>query len=384
MSQEKRAFLCVADITGYTGYLNESELEHAKGTLTHLLGLLVDHAGPPMQISKLEGDAVFSYAFEQAFTDGRTFLDLIEGTYVAFRRAIDLMVLNNTCGCNACANVSSLDLKFVIHFGSFLFQRIGGHDELFGPDINLVHRLLKNTVTDRTGLRAYCLYTGPAWERLGLQDVTSLVDHEEDVPDFGRLKTYVQDLGEVYRQSPRPGITLDDSQLLLTQQADVPMSPAVLWDYLSSPAFRNLLIGAEKVEITDRVGGRLGVGSVYQCYHGDRVTPQTILEWEPFTKVVTEDSFPKPMAGSGLVVTILEETPLGTRLTRQWGGFKGPRWTETLFRMGAVFIRKMAARSLDSFVAAITEDYLKRSEVEAVGVGPGQTGRSGERPDLGF
>jgi hypothetical protein len=364
MPQAQRAFLCVADISGYTGYLNDSELEHAQGTLTDLLEILIDHAGPPMRISKLEGDAVFSYAFEDAFTDGRTFLDLVEGTYLAFRGAIDSMVLNNTCQCNACANVSSLDLKFVIHFGSFLVQRIGSYDELLGADVNLVHRLLKNAVTDRLGLRAYCLYTRPAWERLGLEGVTTLVEHTEDVPDFGLVKTYVQDLGEAYRQSRKPGIALDDSQLVLTQEADVPLSPAVVWDYLSSPVFRNILIGVEKVEITGRVGGRVGVGSVYQCYHGNRVTPQTILEWEPFTKVVTEDMLPKPMKGSGLVVTRLEETPSGTHLTRQWGGFRGPRWSETLFRIGMVFIKKMATKSLADFVEAITTDHLQRSEPE--------------------
>lgn len=365
MPQEQHAFLCIADITGYTGYLNDSELEHAQGTLTDLLELLVDRAGPPMRISKLEGDAVFSYAFEDAFTDGRTFLDLVEGTYVAFRRAIDSMVLNNTCQCNACANVSSLDLKFVIHFGSFLVQRIGSYDELLGPDVNLVHRLLKNTVTDRLGLRAYCLYTSTARDRLDLQEVTMLVPHDEDVPDFGLVTTYVQDLGDAYHRSDEPGITLDDSQLLLTQEADVPISPAVVWDYLSSPVFRNILIGAEKVEITDRVGGRVGVGTVYQCYHGNRVTPQTILEWKPFTKVVTEDMLPKPMKGSGLVVTHLEETPSGTHLTRQWGELKGPRWSRALFRIGMVFIKKMATQNLADFIEAITTDRLQRSEPEA-------------------
>jgi hypothetical protein len=268
MSREQQAFLCVADITGYTGYLNESELEHAQGTLTDLLELLVDRAGPPMRVSKLEGDAVFSYAFEDSFIDGRTFLDLVEGTYVAFRRAIDPMVLNNTGRCNACANVSSLDLKFVIHFGSFIVQRTGSYDELLGPDVNLVHRILKNTVTDRLGLRAYCMYTRPAWERLGLDEVTTLVEHDEDVSDFGLMRTFIQDLGEVYNQVGSPEITLDDSQLLLTQEADIPQSPAVVWDYLSSPAFRNILIGAERVEIDKRVVGRVGVGSVYQCYHG--------------------------------------------------------------------------------------------------------------------
>lgn len=364
MSREQQAFLCVADITGYTGYLNDSELEHAQGTLTDLLELLVDRAGPPMRISKLEGDAVFSYAFEDAFTDGRTFLDLVEGTYVAFRRAIDSMVLNNTCQCNACANVSSLDLKFVIHFGSFMVQRIGRYDELLGPDVNLVHRLLKNTVTDQLGLRAYCLYTRASWERLGLQEVTSLLEHHEDVSDFGPVTTYVQDLGEMYSRTDEPEITLDDARLLLTQEADVAMSPAVVWDYLSSPVFRNILIGAEKVEITDRVGGRVGVGSAYECYHGDRVTLQKVLQWEPFTKVVTEDVFPKPMKGSGIVVTELEETPSGTHLTRQWGDLRGPLWSRALFRFGKVFIERMASRTLADFVEAITNDHLQHLEPE--------------------
>ena len=36
---------------------------------------------------------------------GQTFVELIEDTYVAFRRAIDLMVVNTTCECNACRNI---------------------------------------------------------------------------------------------------------------------------------------------------------------------------------------------------------------------------------------------------------------------------------------
>jgi hypothetical protein len=362
MPQEQRAFLCVADITGYTGYLNESELEHAQGTLTDLLELLVDHAGPPMRVSKLEGDAVFSYAFENAFTDGRTFLDLVEDTYVAFRRAIDSMVLNNTCQCNACANVSSLDLKFVIHFGSFLVQRIGTYDELLGPDVNLVHRLLKNKVTERLGLHAYCLYTHPASERLGLHEVTSLADHDEDVPDFGVVETLVQDLGDVYDRSDEPRITLDPSDVWFSLEAEVPMSPPVVWDYLSSPVFRNILLGAEKVEITDRVGGRVGVGSVYQCYHGNRLTPQTILEWEPFTRIVTEDGTIDSRLGTTLVVYDLEETPSGTRLTTELGASRGrPGWVRVMLKAATFIIKRRLGNALDEFVEAITTDHRQRA-----------------------
>lgn len=360
MAHEQQAFLCIADITGYTGYLNDSELEHAQGTLTDLLELLVDHAGPPMRISKLEGDAVFSYAFENAFTEGRMFLDLVEETYVAFRRAIDSMVLNNTCQCNACANVSSLDLKCVVHFGSFLVQRIGTYDELLGPDVNLVHRLLKNTVTDRLGLRAYCLYTGPARHRLGLEDVTTLVAHSEEVPDFGLVETFIQDLGDAYRPAEQPGITVDDSELWFSLEADLPMGPAVVWDYLSSPVFRNILIGSSRQEVKDLVGGRIGVGSSYVCYHGNRVTPQRILEWEPFTKIVTEDGMPKPMKGTTLVVYELEETPSGTHLSARLGAFTGPRWVRAIRKVAMNPIKRKQTQALDDFVEAATKDHLQR------------------------
>ena len=179
-----RGFILIADITGYTVYLNESELEHARGTLTDLLELLVEHTRPPMVISRLEGDAVLSYAFEDGFVSGQTFLERVEDTYVAFRKAIELMILNNTCKCNACANVSTLDLKFFVHFGRFALQRIDTYDELLGTDVNLIHRLLKNSVTADTGIRAYVLCTAAAVKVLGIDPGTGpVLPSEQSIND---------------------------------------------------------------------------------------------------------------------------------------------------------------------------------------------------------
>ncbi len=58
------------DITGYTAYLSESELEHAEDSLRSLLELLIEHAKLPQVISRLEGDAVISYASEGSFLQG--------------------------------------------------------------------------------------------------------------------------------------------------------------------------------------------------------------------------------------------------------------------------------------------------------------------------
>jgi len=362
MSSEQQAFLCVADITGYTGYLNASELEHARGTLTDLLEVLVDHAGPPLRISKLEGDAVFSYAFENAFTDGRTFLDLIESTYVAFSRAIDSMVLNNTCQCNACANVSSLDLKFVIHFGSFVVQKVGTYDELLGPAVNLVHRLLKNTVAERLDISAYCLYTESAWQRLGLEGVTDLVPHDEDVADFGVISTYVQDLADAYLSGDEEEIILDPSDVWFSLEADLPMAPAVVWDYMASPVYRNILNASTRQEVKDLVGGRVGVGSAYQCYHGDRLTPQRIVEWKPFSKIVTKDGFSDSWMGITTVVYTLEEIPTGTHLSSDLGGLENrPLWVRAILRIVAPIFRRKQTQALVDFVDTVTKDFEDRN-----------------------
>ena len=124
MSKTHEGYLLIAHITGYTRYLSESELEHAQDTLTALLELLVENTGPPLVISRLAGDAVISYGLRENFFHGQTLIEKIEDTYVAFRKTIERLVLNNTCKCNACANISNLDLKFFIHYGTFGIQRI--------------------------------------------------------------------------------------------------------------------------------------------------------------------------------------------------------------------------------------------------------------------
>ena len=108
----KQGFLVVADITGYTAYLSDSELEHAKDVLKVLLDLLIDHTRAPLAVSGLEGDAVLSYSIDSDRFEAQAFVEIIEQTYVSFKRAIELMVMNTSCECNACANIGNLDLKF--------------------------------------------------------------------------------------------------------------------------------------------------------------------------------------------------------------------------------------------------------------------------------
>ena len=52
----------IADISGYTGYLADVELDHAQDILADLIGAVVTALRPNFRLAKLEGDAAFTFA----------------------------------------------------------------------------------------------------------------------------------------------------------------------------------------------------------------------------------------------------------------------------------------------------------------------------------
>jgi hypothetical protein len=253
----RSGLLLIADISGYTVFLRESELEHAQGTLTALLELLVGGTRPPLTISRLEGDAVFSYAFEDFSLRGQTLVEMIEGLYVAFRRAIDSMVLNTRCPCNACANIGNLDLKFFLHHGEFLTQEVGRHRELVGNDVNLIHRLTKNSVTKTTGTAAYVLYTEAAVEGCGLTPLAAAWRaHSETYEDVGTVDCRIQDLHPVWEEAAtQTAGSLAPDEVVLDVSIDIAAPREVVWDRLSDPVYRNVLFGTSEPRSKGRLAG---------------------------------------------------------------------------------------------------------------------------------
>lgn len=359
--------LLIVDISGYTIYLTQSELQHAQEVLQSLLELLVEHTRPPLVLSRLEGDAVISYALEETAVQGQTFVELIENTYVDFRRAIELMVLNNTCQCNACANVSGLDLKFLLHHGAFGIQRLGGHDELVGSDVIVIHRLLKNRVVEATGVRAYALYTDAAIAFLGLDDYRQkLIAHEEHVEQLGSVQVWVQDMHPVWEtRRTAARMTIAPDEMLLQVEADIEMPPHLVWDYLLHPQFRATLLGSDREhDVLNRQHGRIAQGTVFHCYHGEKVTRQAILEWHPFELMTTEDFPPLPIPNTSVVNEFrLIPTAHGTRLVQTMGKGGGPLPGRLLTKLVVPTMKKAAQRDIDAFGKQIEIDLAVKVEV---------------------
>jgi uncharacterized protein YndB with AHSA1/START domain len=319
-----QGFLVVADITGYSAYLSHSELEHAQDVLKTLLGLMIDHTKPPLVLSGLEGDAVLSYTIDSDRFEGQAFVEMIEQTYVAFKRAIDLMVMNTTCECNACANINTLDLKFFVHHGEFVVQELGGRDEIVGSDVNLIHRLMKNRIPEETGFRAYTLYTDDAIDHLGLDGFRDeLTSYEDEFADVGQVRGWLVDMMPIWeKQRAQSGLNVDGEKGMRFVE-EYPLPPEVVWGYLTNPEYRAIYSNAKRQVTHQRRNGRVGPGTVYECFHGgNSVSTNTVLEWQPFTRIVTDNS---PTRRLRFMTTFdLEPTDKGTRVTMTYFPLRGP------------------------------------------------------------
>lgn len=353
----QQGFLIISDITGYSKYVHESELEHARDSLSALLNLLIHHTQSPLVLSKLEGDAVFSYAPVGGFLQGQSLLDMIESTYASFRKALELMVLNTTCACRACRNLPNLDLKFFVHFGSFMTQKLGGFTELVGNDVNLVHRLAKNHIKEQTGCKAYAAFTQSVMDALKLVDFqNSLTPHREVFADVGEVQMYVHDMHQVWgRLKDRVRIEVRPEDAMVVLKAEFPVPPSILWEYLTKPEYRLILLGASKLELRNQTQGRTGVDTVFYCYHGNMETPQLILDWRPFEQFTTDDA--NSWGVTTRITCKLEPTQDGTRLINLMGKPRGRGPRLMLFRLLAKFVfARQVSRSAETLRQRILQD----------------------------
>ena len=152
----RHAVLLIADIGGYTRYMNwnRTHLAHAQLTVAGLLEAVID-AGKGLKLAKLEGDAAFFWA-----PDGNAKVlvcDRLSRMREAFLAQRERFKADIACECASCEQLENLSLKFVVHQGEVAEQRVKRHVELAGFDVILVHRMLKNSVP----VLEYVLMTDP-------------------------------------------------------------------------------------------------------------------------------------------------------------------------------------------------------------------------------
>jgi len=192
MTEPRRGFLVLADITGFTAFVTATELEHGPPIIAELLEEVMRRISPPLDIHGIEGDAVFALGRDGTILPPAKLLDVLGAGFAGFREKRRKIAADDSCSCNACRNVARLRLKAVGHYGSYLEHTVGGRAQTAGPDVILVHRLLKNGVPQKAD---YALLTRPALQYMDVDPSRlGLVPHTERYEHFGDVECFVRDL----------------------------------------------------------------------------------------------------------------------------------------------------------------------------------------------
>ncbi len=236
-----------------------------------------------MQFWKMDGDAVLAYSMQQEFPSGETFLTICENLYNSFATRRLNIIANTTCPCQACANVSSLDLKIMAHYGEFEEMEIGPVKDISGSDVILVHRMSKSNVSESTGVKSYALFSNSAVAKMGIE--AAMLPYSQPFEHFGEVSMQVYDLAEAWKKfrESRERHFLEEEDGMWTYRRHLEMPIAVAWEALTAPELKQRWMVDMKSVTVNNPEGRIGTGSDYHCAHEAADFRYWVTDWEPFS-----------------------------------------------------------------------------------------------------
>lgn len=194
--QTQPALLFMPDISGFTQFVSETEVMHSQHIVQELLEILIDSNHLNLQVSEIEGDAIFFYRPGDK-PDMKSLLQQVEKMFTRFHAHLKLYEHQRICPCGACKNAVDLSLKIIVHFGDVTGISIKEHKKLFGKDVILLHRLLKNSLNRRE----YVLFTEGLVNELEHHHLPNwyMPQQASEQYDVGEVRFYFSDLSDLHK-----------------------------------------------------------------------------------------------------------------------------------------------------------------------------------------
>ena len=254
--------LVMADISGYTKFVAGTEADHSREILAELMDGIAKSFGGKLSIDQVEGDAL-------ACTTERTDVEVVDWLRETFRlfhgRLRDIRTAT-TCPCRACATVQDLGLKFIVHRGEFSRYEVAGRVQLHGNDVNVVHRLLKNTVPLREYLLATALASAP-WPG-SVRGALISAPQRYDVGEIDAAYLDLRPVRDAVWSAERPKV--DPASAKVRGSARYPGTPEQVFRFFTDPSLRQIWMGVPRVDFVAGARGSL-VGAEYHCVHGENM-----------------------------------------------------------------------------------------------------------------
>lgn len=294
--------LFMPDISGFTQFVSATEINHSQHIIAELLETLIDNNTLGLSISEIEGDAIFFYKTDK-LPSAEEIAEQCRKMFIAFRHQLSKYDLLRICDCGACSTANMLTLKFVAHVGNVSIMNVSNRQKLFGTDVILIHRLLKNEIPEHE----YMLFT----DQIPVATISNtaadrnwmrFIEKTESY-DVGMVKYAYSHLASLYDQVPEPEIPKMKTFRVpnpVRYSIDVNAPFQFVYSILTELKLRaEALPGVEGIKVHDEPHNQINkLGTVHECIRNPPSGPALTSGTEKSdTKLMfTETSLVKPMS----------------------------------------------------------------------------------------
>ena len=197
------SLILIPDISGFTTFVNETEVKHSKHIIAELLELIIESDQLGLTVSEVEGDAILFYK-EGGLPELRELVSQAKKTFTNFHVHLKNYETRRICPCGACCNAHTLTIKFIAMRASLDFIKVKQFQKPYGSDVILAHRLLKNEVDSDEYLLIESGYWGPDEEVGDPGEGLEFREGMTSYPSFGDVAYKYLSLAPWYDLLPEP------------------------------------------------------------------------------------------------------------------------------------------------------------------------------------
>ena len=146
-TEDGPALICIPDITGFTRFMAETDLEFSRKIIPPLLRCLVTSNTLSLSVGEIEGDAILFYRFG-ALPSMKEIVGQCKKFYADFVIQLESLKKEFPEDFAKYISTNKLSLKIIVHAAEMTSTHIEGLIKLIGEDVVAVHKLLKNSVED--------------------------------------------------------------------------------------------------------------------------------------------------------------------------------------------------------------------------------------------
>ena len=204
---ENKGLLFIPDISGFSRFVSETEIDHSRLIIQALLEILINANQIGLEVSEIEGDAILFYKFGEP-PELKELYKQVEKMFCEFHRNLFAYEHRRFCQCKACVSAIDLTLKVITHYGEFTGYNVKNFHKLIGKDLIVAHQLLKNDIKQHE----YWLVTENLWTDDKSSDFAKWMEWNTSAKqtEAGELPFHYTQLGQLKNEIfPEPPPQLD-------------------------------------------------------------------------------------------------------------------------------------------------------------------------------